>query len=64
VKQRGLIKTKSQNKKQKIETRLSIVNQGEAIGMIDVINYRAYTASLKCVSGAGVCYAIQALEFF
>ena len=56
TKQRQLIKTNKQQKKQKIQNRLCIVNQGEAIGIVDVIEARKHTSSMICTSGHGVCY--------
>jgi len=41
-----------------------MVNPGEPIGFVDVMNARNYTSSMKCTSNFGICYVADAFEFF
>ena len=45
------------------ELKMAVISKGQMVGFNDVIDNRAYTTSLKCISSEGIVLAIKVEEF-
>jgi hypothetical protein len=56
---RGAMNTKFEKKVIHFDVRVALATEGQMLGYEDVINFRNYTTSVKCISKTGVLYKLN-----